>query len=514
MASVVKRYLDLCNTYSAHPNADVAVWLRLQSRVGLATAEMDKPPSIAEDNRQKLGRRGWKAAPGCDCRIVPGGGPGVKSIPTSTEVSATLVIRPQPGKGSTGFTDMDMLPLCDLLTESLEEDSNAPGYPLLNAKGSPCLSSLRSLDLSHCCIRRSGVLLLCDIVLTAPACNIVTLNLSSQKIGSTGALALAAAVRKNKNVKELLLHNCWLRAKGGIIFAELLAEKPQSHALTLLDLSNNMIPMQICVDIETSVGMKMTPEGLEKMSSTNDSDIPVFPVMINTDGNRVFDEVLNAVSHGIAFIASIVGCVFLGLAVRSKPAYYKWSVTLYLISLCGLFLASTLYHSFFSLSFTRIVFSVLDHSAIYLLIAGSYTPILAILFPDKPEYSRWLLGFMWLMCVLGIFTTVILSEGKFKKILSLSLYLGMGWVAILINGDLMERVASTGVQLLVAGGLLYTGGVPFFVKTRQTLGVPDHTIWHIFVLAGASAHYAFILQYVVPARVPEGEILLPVHLEL
>lgn len=490
---MVQRYLELCNTYSTHPSADVAVWLRLQSRVGSASVRMDQPPRIEENTRRKkLGQRGWKAAQGCDCR-VPGGGPGVKSIPTRTDASATLVVRPRPGKGSPGFTDMDMLPLCDLLAES------------------SCLSSLRSLDFSRCCIRQSGVLLLCDLVLTSPGCNIVTLNLSNQKIGSTGAFALAAAVRSNKNLKELLLHNCWLRAKGGTIFADLLAETPQLHALTLLDLSNNVIPMLVCLDIETAVGMKMTPDGLQKMSSTDDTDIPV---MINTDGNRVFDEVLNAVSHGIAFIISIVGCVFLGLAVRLKPAYYKWSVTLYLISLCGLFLASTLYHSFFSLSFTRIIFSVLDHSAIYLLIAGSYTPILAILFPDKPEYSERLLYFMWLMCVLGISTTVIVSEGKFKKILSLSLYLGMGWVAILINGDLVERVSSTGMQLLFVGGLFYTGGVPFFVKSRQTLGVPDHTIWHIFVLAGASAHYAFILKYVVPAIVPGGPMPLPVHLEL
>merc|ERR1712032_1016008 len=189
-----------------------------------------------------------------------------------------------------------------------------------------------------------------------------------------------------------------------------------------------------------------------------------------------------------------------------EPAYYIWSVTLYLISLCVLFLASTLYHSFFSLRFTRVIFSVLDHSAIYLLIAGSYTPLLVILFPDKPEYSQWLLCFMWLMCVLGVSTTVIVSEGKFKMVLSLSLYLGMGWVAILINSDLMERVASTGFQLLLVGGLFYTGGVPFFVKNRQTLGVPDHTTWHIFVLAGALAHYAFIFKYVVPAIVPGGPV--------
>lgn len=327
----------------------------------------------------------------------------------------------------------------------------------------------------------------------------MTVNLSHQRIGATGATALAVAARANSTLKELLLHNCGLKDEGGLIFVELLSETPRLHGLVLLDLSNNLIPMQVCVALESVVGMKMTPEGLQSISPKPGEDEHT---VINTDGNRVFDEVLNAVSHGVAFLASIVGAVFLGMAVQSKPAVYKWSVTLYLISLVTLFLASTLYHSFFSLRTTRVVFSVLDHSAIYLLIAGSYTPILAILFPDKPEYSETLLGFMWLMCVLGIFVTAVLPEGKFKMILSLSLYLGMGWVAILINSDLMQRLSSMGMWLLIGGGVLYTGGVPFFVKHRQTLGVPDHTIWHIFVLGGAFAHYLLVLQHVVPAIVP------------
>lgn len=240
----------------------------------------------------------------------------------------------------------------------------------------------------------------------------------------------------------------------------------------------------------------MTPDNLQNISG---------PISVNTNGNRVFDEVLNAVSHGAAFILAIVGAVFLGRAVRESPTHYKWSVTLYLFSLIFLFLASTLYHSFFSLKATRAIFSVIDHSAIFLLIAGSYTPILAILFVDKPEYSQHLLGFMWGMCALGICVTAILADGKVKDILSLTLYLSMGWAAILITEDMNARLALEGWQLLVGGGLMYTVGVPFFVKNGQTLSIPDHTIWHFFVLAGAFTHYLFIFSHIVPFSVPVQE---------
>jgi len=483
MDAATKRYLDLCVMYSTRPSADVAVWLRLQTCSG-KTIALDMPDIPPPEQR-----RGWKALPGCGCMTAPGAQS--RFMGTSAGVAATLVIRPKTGDGSEGFGDMDMLPLCELLAGPVEEAGKPAVWPL---------DQLKSLDLSRCGVGRSGILLLCCRVLASPKCGIETLNLSNQSIGATGAKALADAARTNRNLKELLMYNCRLFNDGGLVFANLLSEMPKLHSLTYLDLSNNVIPFQTCCSLETSAGVVMTADGLvAKPSLAVKSSTPI---KLNTDGNRVFDEVLNAVSHGIAFILAIVGSVFLGIAVEGRSTHYQWSVTLYLISLCVLFLASTLYHSFFSLMSTRAIFSVIDHAAIYLLIAGSYTPILAILFPDKPEYSQWLLGFMWTMCVLGVSVTAILPEGKVKAMLSLSLYLGMGWVALLITGDLKERLSSTGMQLLVGGGLLYTLGVPFFVKNRQTFKVPDHTIWHMFVLAGAAAHYFFILGHIVPASVP------------
>lgn len=490
MAAIVRSYLDLCAKYSTQPNADVAIWLRLHSIAGPAVpdAQVDMPPPAS--------RRGWKmlTASRCDCsppRLLS------SSLTAIAGSRGSLVIRPKEGDGAKGFTDMDMLPLCDLLSEATSDGA----WPV---------EPLKALDLSRTRIGRSGVLLLCNTIFPSPKCSIATLNLSHQKIGSTGASALAAAARANHNLKELILHNCLLRDEGGLVFAGLLGESPKSHALSFLDLSNNIISMQTCIAIEAAVGKRMAPEGLQKAPT----DPELSPVAINTDGNRVFDEVLNATSHGLAFILSIVGSVFLGMSVYGRPGYYQWAVTLYLISLCALFLASTLYHSFFSLKNTRIIFSVLDHSAIYLLIAGSYTPILAILFADKPQYSQGLLGVMWALCILGISATAILPETSFKSILSLSLYLGMGWAAALIVGDMKQRLTSTGLQMLVGGGVLYTLGVPFFVRNRQTIGIPDHTIWHVFVLAGAFAHYMFILNHIVPAVVPVADATTQLHAEL
>mmetsp|Transcript_12605 Transcript_12605/g.21925 ORF Transcript_12605/g.21925 Transcript_12605/m.21925 type:complete len:490 (+) Transcript_12605:97-1566(+) len=487
MAAMVRSYLDLCTKYSTRPSADVAIWLRLQSMAVPAAPDTNMPPPDT-DMPPRENRRGWKMLAGSRCDCSP-----PKPMITNGLAGPTdsLVIRPKQGDGAKGFTDMDMLPLCDIFSEP-------------PAEGAWPLEALKALDLSRTHIGRSGILLFCNTVLASPKCSIATLNLSNQKIGSTGARALAAAARANHSLKELILHNCWLRDEGGRVFAGLLAESPQSHALSLLDLSNNVIPMQTCIAIEAAVGMRMTPEGLEKKSK----DLKPPACILNTDGNRVFDEVLNATSHGLALILAIVGCVFLSMSVRGRPAHYQWAIALYLTSLCALFLASTLYHSFFSLKATRIIFSVLDHSAIYLLIAGSYTPILAILFADKPKYSQGLLGVMWTLCIIGISATAILPETSFKMVLSLSLYLGMGWAAALICGDMKQRLTSIGLQMLVGGGVLYTVGVPFFIRNRQTIGVPDHTIWHMFVLAGAFTHYMFILNHIVPAVVPADDVAL------
>ena len=147
------------------------------------------------------------------------------------------------------------------------------------------------------------------------------------------------------------------------------------------------------------------------------------------------------------------------------------------------------------------IFAIFDQSAIYLLIAGTYTPFLTILFPDRPLYSSGLLCFMWLMALGGI-VLHLTYYGPFKMGLQVSTYIGMGWAMVVCIQDVFARLGAvaggTGVWLLVGGGVLYTAGVPFFVKDKRTLGMPDHTIWHIFVMAASIAHYYCVLWFLIP----------------
>ena len=154
-------------------------------------------------------------------------------------------------------------------------------------------------------------------------------------------------------------------------------------------------------------------------------------------------------------------------------------------SLLVLYTASTLYHSFFALMVTRYVFEVLDKCAIYILIAGSYTPYLQICLHDKPKWSIYLLAFIWLCAIMGVGVEACFPAWKHKPKFSLSMYLGMGWACMVCMPDLIGVVPPITLYLVVMGGVAYTGGVPFFVRNNNL----DHSVWHLFVLAGSVFHW-------------------------
>ena len=175
-------------------------------------------------------------------------------------------------------------------------------------------------------------------------------------------------------------------------------------------------------------------------------------------GNRVLDEVLNASSHAIGVILVIIGTIFLSTQVATSNtewlehrdgeryqgilitrAPYTVSCVIYMISLFVLYLASTLFHATFALD-EKVAnfFATLDQCAIYLLIAGTYTPFLSILFPDKPVYSIGLLSFMWSMAACGIMLAA-LYNGPYKIGMHIISYLGMGWACVLCASDIYER---------------------------------------------------------------------------
>lgn len=200
-------------------------------------------------------------------------------------------------------------------------------------------------------------------------------------------------------------------------------------------------------------------------------------------------EVLNAATHGIATLLSIVALVFLIMkGMRADNMVHFIAYCIYGVSMILLFLASTLYHSF---SFTRFrkVFRYIDHASIYLLIAGSYTPFALIALPGTSGYV--LLSVVWGIALLGLILKIFFLE-RFNR-LSTALYLVMGWLAIFLIKPIANYLGDSGMLLLLLGGLSYSLGTIFYMNKR--FGIM-HVIWHLFVMAGAAFHYFTILLYV------------------
>ncbi len=199
------------------------------------------------------------------------------------------------------------------------------------------------------------------------------------------------------------------------------------------------------------------------------------------------EEVLNTASHGLGLILAILGLV--ALIFKARTTELGVAGIVYGSSLVLLFLASTCYHAVTHHS-VKGLFKLLDHSAIYLLIAGTYTPYLVLMADNS--WSLWVLGLIWLLAAAGV-VFKILARQKFPKI-SLATYLLMGWIAAGLIYPIYLNVASGGLWLLVAGGLLFSLGTLFYVaKHRQY----THAVWHLFVVGGCCCHYFSIYHFVV-----------------
>jgi len=200
------------------------------------------------------------------------------------------------------------------------------------------------------------------------------------------------------------------------------------------------------------------------------------------------EEVANSVSHGVALLAAIVAAPFLIAASSRFGATGVIGAGVFAAAMVLLYLTSTLYHAL-PLGRAKRIFRRLDHSAIYLLIAGSYTPFtLGVL------SGRWgwtLFGLVWSLAAVGI--TLKLINRLSHPWLSTGLYLVMGWLVLIAAGPLVERVALPGLLLLVAGGLAYTAGVVFFVLDSRVRYA--HAVWHAFVSAGTACHFFAVLGY-------------------
>ncbi|TWO31907.1 hemolysin III family protein [Seonamhaeicola sediminis] len=202
-----------------------------------------------------------------------------------------------------------------------------------------------------------------------------------------------------------------------------------------------------------------------------------------------FEEKLNAVSHGFGAIFGIIALILLIVFDTHKTPWSLFSVIVYGISIIVLFTASTLYHAVTNETLKR-YFRIVDHISIYLLIAGTYTPVLLVTLTDS---LGWLLFWVvWGIAAFGVILKLFFT-GKFE-VFSTLLYLVMGWLIVFDFSNLSQVVDSNAVILLFGGGLAYTGGIIFYVIEKIPF---NHVIWHLFVLAGAIFHFFMIFFYVI-----------------
>ena len=216
---------------------------------------------------------------------------------------------------------------------------------------------------------------------------------------------------------------------------------------------------------------------------------PALTITIEDRPQTVGEEVANAISHGIGCLLAIASLpILVDVASRHGGPFNVVGVSVFSATMILLYLVSTLYHAM-PAGRVKIWLNRLDHAAIYLFIAGSYTPfVLGVL---RGGWGWALFGVVWAMAALGVAAKLF---NRLKHPLwSTGLYIVMGWVAVVAAAPLIARVPGTGLALLLAGGLSYTAGaVVFLFDSRVRFA---HFVWHLFVLGGSACHFFAVLSY-------------------
>ena len=202
-------------------------------------------------------------------------------------------------------------------------------------------------------------------------------------------------------------------------------------------------------------------------------------------------ERFNSITHIAGSVLAIIGTVVaVGSAVsRGRDAETVTAIAIYGAMMIVLYLSSTLYHSLRGRA--KSVFHVFDHCAIYLLIAGTYTPITLITL--RGRWGWWLFGIVWTLAIAGVLKDTLL-RGRYRPV-SVVLYVLMGWLVVVAIQPLRMAMPSRGIVWLAAGGLAYTLGIVFFALSKHV--VHAHGVWHLCVIGGSACHYVAVTRYVL-----------------
>ena len=213
-------------------------------------------------------------------------------------------------------------------------------------------------------------------------------------------------------------------------------------------------------------------------------DFPDLPSRMESNGEKW----ANTISHGIGFLAALIASPILILTVLARgSAGFVIGTIVFTATMSILYLSSTLYHAWPSAR-GKSRWRVVDHSAIFLLIAGTYTPF--GLGPLRASGGLVMLAVVWALAIFGVAMKATRGAWRYPK-LSMSLYLGTGWLGLIVMRPFTSTIPLASLLWLLAGGIAYTSGTLFFVNERRRY---SHFVWHLFVLAGTSCHYIAVIS--------------------
>lgn len=199
------------------------------------------------------------------------------------------------------------------------------------------------------------------------------------------------------------------------------------------------------------------------------------------------EELSHAISHGTGLVAVLAFAPFLVIAATGRNGWAVVGAVIYALSLVLLYTTSTVYHSLRD-ERTKQLFKRLDHAAIFVLIAGTYTPF--ALGAMRPNWGWTMFALAWGIAAVGV---VLKLTGRLSHVgISNAAYLLMGWIAVAFARPFWDQVPHAGVWWIAAGGLLYTAGVPFYAAKRARY---THFVWHLFVMAGTACHFVAVWRY-------------------
>ena len=308
--------------------------------------------------------------------------------------------------------------------------------------------------------------------------NISEVFVPRHKIGPYGASAIFRSCQHNPTIKVLALRRCMIGERGAEAFVKCI--QSPSCGLLEVDLSN------------CGMGFRATKHVCDGLVEREHAGL--HSIEVDLEGNLIFQEIMNAVTHGLGIIFAILGSILLCNRVNGRPFHYRLACGIYSLSVIFLYTCSTLYHSFFALRMTRYYFGIFDHCAIYILIAGSYTAYIGVSLTKETAWSLYLLAFIWVCSLLGVYVEAFHINWQHKPTFSLCMYLGLGWACMVCLPELVKALPRKSVHMLVMGGVGYTSGVPFFVRNNNL----DHSIWHMFVLMASMFHWIGVYSYLGP----------------